>query len=121
MITRWNNVDYDVLNDLTTSGEVTLSLVDGQVETGFADNTRALRVSGMGNEGPRQEFADRLFELTDDEFTTRAENAIWLSAYAANNPNSDFHWHADLCYYEALRRGKAELYDLAWKRASSQG
>ena len=118
---RRNNINYDVLNDLMSSGEVALSSEDGQVQTTFADNTRALRISGMGNEGPRQEFSDRLFELNDDDFVKRAETAIWLSAYAANNYNSDYHWHADICYYEALRRGKAELYEQAWKRASNSG
>lgn len=79
-----------------------------------------LIIAGISNYGkPRQEYADKLAALSDREFEDEAKNAIWLSAYASNNPRSDYHWHADTCYDEAQRRGKAEIYTRAWERASS--
>ena len=78
-----------------------------------------LILEGTDNEGkPRQEFADRLASATDEGFINIAEERIWLSAYANNNPRSDYHWQADACYDEAKRRGKPELYDQAWHKAS---
>lgn len=44
---------------------------------------------------------------------------IWLSAYANNNPRSDYHWQADACYDEAARRGKPELYVQAYEKAKA--
>lgn len=81
--------------------------------------TEKLTLNGKDNYGkPRQDFADRLAKMTDDQFLDEANQSIWLSAYANNNPRSDYHWHADACYDEAQRRGKPELYSIAFKRAS---
>lgn len=78
-----------------------------------------LRLEGKDNSGnPRQTFADKLANLNQPNFLSEAETYIWLSAYAANNPRSDYHWMCDACYDEAIRRGKPELYDIAWHRAS---
>lgn len=66
---------------------------------------------------PRQAFADKIATLDETEFVKQAEQKIWLSAYANNNPRSDYHWHADACYDEAKRRGKPELYKAAYQRA----
>jgi hypothetical protein len=78
-----------------------------------------LTLEGKDNYGkPRQEFADRLAKANDAEFLKVAEQFIWLSAYAANNPRSDYHWMCDATYDEAKRRGKPELYDQAHKAAS---
>lgn len=40
---------------------------------------------------------------------------IRLSAYAGNNPRSDYHWHVDACFDECDRRGKREIYEEAYK------
>ncbi len=80
----------------------------------------SLTIEGKDNYGkPRQEFVDRLAAMSDDAFVKEAEHRIWLSAYANNNLRSDFHWQADACHDEAKRRGKPELYEMAYKRASS--
>lgn len=67
----------------------------------------------------RSEYYKKLEAMTDEEFLRQAEQDIWLSAYASNNPRSDYHWQADACHNEAERRGKPELYRKAWKQASS--
>jgi hypothetical protein len=79
-----------------------------------------LTLEGNDNYGkPRQLFADRLALATDEGYLDIAEEYIWLSAYANNNPRSDYHWMCDACYAEAKRRGKPELYDQAHKKASA--
>ena len=73
---------------------------------------------GKDNDGrPKQEFVAKIAAMTDDEFVKKTENIIWLSAFASNNPRSDFHWQADACYEEAQRRGKPELYQKAYDQA----
>lgn len=77
-----------------------------------------LILEGKDNYGkPRQNFADKLASLTDEEFIDVAKDTIWLSAYAGNNPRSDYHWQADACHNEAKRRGKPMLYQKAWNKA----
>ena len=78
-----------------------------------------ITLNGKDNYGqPRQDFADKLATLDEQAFVKEAETRIWLSAYANNNPRSDYHWQADACYDEAVRRGDVRLYSRAWKRAS---
>lgn len=75
----------------------------------------AITLEGRDNYGkPRQVFADKVAALDDKEFVKEAQQRIWLSAYANNNPRSDYHWQADACWDEAQRRGKPELYKAAY-------
>jgi hypothetical protein len=76
-------------------------------------------LEGKDNFGrSRQAFADKIAALDDAGFVGEAQNRIWLSAYANNNPRSDYHWQADACYAEGQRRGKPELYEIAFKKAA---
>lgn len=76
---------------------------------------------GRDNRGePRQKFADEIAVMSDDTFFNVTERKIWLSAFANNNPRSDYHWQADACYDEAARRGKPDLYKQAWEKASGR-
>ena len=73
-----------------------------------------MQLDGTDNYGrPRQDFADRIAAMDDAEFMKTAEQYIWLDAYAANNPRSDYHWMSDACYAEAQERGKPGLFELA--------
>lgn len=56
-------------------------------------------------------------ELDDDAFVARAENQIWLSAFASNNPRAPAHNETDRAYDEAQRRQKPWLYQRAWNKA----
>lgn len=79
----------------------------------------AITIDGKDNYGkPRQDFANMVAALADEAFVTEAKKCIWLSAYANNNPRSDYHWQAGACYREAQRRGKPELYKRAHDRAA---
>lgn len=88
-------------------------------ETEDQDAPAKLTLAGIDNYGkPRQAFADKLAAADEAGYLKIAEDYIWLSAYAANNPRSDYHWMCDACYDEARRRGRPELYKRAWERAS---
>jgi ADP-ribosylglycohydrolase len=77
--------------------------------------------SGNDNYGkPRQDYFDRVKAMPDKELSDETEMTIWLSAYAANNPRSDFHWQTDACYDAWASRGDLHGYEKAWKRASGQ-
>ena len=70
---------------------------------------------GLDNYGrPKQEYIDRLTEMTDEELHTETRRMIWLSAYANNNPRSDYHWMCDATSDEWARRGKPEGYKRAY-------
>lgn len=81
--------------------------------------TTSITLDGKDNAGkPRQAFADKIAALDDAAFVKLAEERIWLSAFANNNPRSDYHWQADACHTEAERRGNPELYNEAWRKAA---
>jgi hypothetical protein len=89
----------------------------GQIEiTGIAEDR--LLLSGTSNYNrPAQEWADKMAALSDEEFTGEAAEAIYWSAWADNNPTSDYHYQASVCYYEAQRRENPDLYQQAYDRA----
>lgn len=54
---------------------------------------------GNDNAGkPRLEYCRRVEEMTRKELKEEAKSKIWLSAFAANNSRSDFHWHVSAIY-----------------------
>lgn len=55
--------------------------------------------------------------LDDDAFVAKADQEIWLSAFAANNPRAPAHKETDAAYAEAQRREKPWLYQRAYNRA----
>lgn len=55
--------------------------------------------------------------MTDEAFLEKAEQQIWLSAFANNNPRAPAHAEADAAHDEATRRGKPWLYQQAWNEA----
>lgn len=79
----------------------------------------SVQLSGNDNRGnPRQLYTDKIAAMDDTDFLKEAEQKIWLSAYANNNPRSDYHFMADACYDEAQRRDKPEIYTKAFEKAS---
>ena len=106
------NVGYDIVNDLFESGQLVKDH-DGVV---VAEGKDKLTLSGKGNYAPRQDFADKLAEANEDELARICGEYIWLSAFASNNANSDYHWMVDAAYYECKRRGQAEIYQQAYDK-----
>jgi hypothetical protein len=80
-----------------------------------------MKYEGNDNYGrPKSEYLDKLKAMNDAALEKEAENKIWLSAYAANNRRSDFHWHVDAVYDECISRDKAHIYNSAYKSAFPQ-
>lgn len=73
------------------------------------------RFSDKDNYGkPKSEYINSLQAQTDEELYKICENMIWLSAYASNNPRSDYHWQVDACYDECKRRERIDIYQKAY-------
>lgn len=68
----------------------------------------------------QKEYNDKLTSMNLQELEKEAENTIFLSAYANNNPRSDYHWMTDCVYDECHLRDKANLYFKAHERISKQ-
>lgn len=81
-------------------------------------STEKILIEGKDNYGRlKQSYADKLPEMTGKEFLDFVSEAIYWSAWANNNPRSDYHWHADVCYRECQRRNEPEVYQEAYEKA----
>jgi len=76
---------------------------------------------GKDNDGkPKSDYIIRLREMSDEELIKEMKEKIWLSAYAANNHRSDYHWQCDATYDVGRKRGKPELYKQAHAEVSAR-
>jgi len=66
----------------------------------------------------KSEWRDKLNRMSDEDLYQHCEKYIWLSAYAANNPRSDYHFLCDAGYAECTKRSKGDIYERAHKQAS---
>jgi hypothetical protein len=79
----------------------------------------ASRFEGKDNYGkPWAEYIEKVAQMTDEQIVEECEQKIWLSAFAANNPRSDYHTHVDILWAECHHRGKEELYSRGYEQAS---
>lgn len=63
------------------------------------------KYTGNDNHGkPKAEYLHLLPLMSIEVLEKETRDKIWLSAYASNNPRSDYHWHVDACYDEIVRR-----------------
>lgn len=63
------------------------------------------KYSGLDNHGrPKADYLHCLTLMSIETLEDETRNKIWLSAYAGNNPRSDYHWHINACYDEIVRR-----------------
>ena len=75
---------------------------------------------GKDNYGkPKSDYLAKIANMNDKSLEDEAEQIIWLSAFANNNPRSDFHWQADAIYDECAKRGKPEIYEKGFNRAKA--
>ena len=75
---------------------------------------------GKDNYGkPKSEYVARIKAMSVAELLKEAEHKIWLSAFAGNNPRSDYHWHVDVIWDECADRSMPELYKKAYEAARS--
>jgi hypothetical protein len=76
------------------------------------------KYTGLDNDRrPKSEYLQKVVGMTDEALGKECESKIWLSAYANNNPRSDFHWHSDALWDECQHRGKPEIYEAAFNKA----
>lgn len=61
----------------------------------------------------KEAYRLNLEALDEAALFTETKEKIWLSAYAANNPISCYHWQCDFTYTEWQRRGKVDDYGKA--------
>jgi hypothetical protein len=74
------------------------------------------KYTGNDNYGkPKSEYLIKLSEMDEKALKEECKSKIWLSAYANNNPRSDYHWHVDACYDECAKRTKPEIYKSAYE------
>ncbi len=79
------------------------------------------RYQGNGNDGyPKADYLAKLRAMTNGELFQETKDKIWLSAYANNNPRSDFHWQCNATYDEWVYRGMKEEYGKAHKQVSGR-
>jgi hypothetical protein len=73
------------------------------------------KYAGSDNDGnPKSDYLNKLKEMDDEHLQKECERKIWLSAYANNNPRSDYHWQVDACYDECDTRDKIGIYEIAY-------
>lgn len=79
------------------------------------------KYAGNDNYGRlRQDYILSLTTMTPEELFNETKDKMWLSAYANNNPKSDYHWQHEGCYDEWVRRGNREEYGRAFKEVYKQ-
>ena len=78
------------------------------------------KYDGNDNYGnPKAGYLAKLSAMDDKQLRDACTDKIWLSAYANNNPRSDYHWQCDACYDECLNRDKVYIYEQSHKYVSS--
>ena len=76
--------------------------------------------NGYDNSGnPKANYLARIAGMNETQLAEETALKIWLSAFASNNPRSDYHWHCDACYDECQRRGRGDIYTTAHAKASA--
>jgi hypothetical protein len=70
------------------------------------------KYKGNSNYGkPKSDYANKLANMSNEELSKACRDDIWLSAYANNNPRSDYHWMCDMCYDICKLRETPEIYN----------
>lgn len=59
---------------------------------------------------PKTDYLRKLVVMTNEQLRKECDSLIWLSAYANNNPRSDYHFKCDACYDECERRKRPDIY-----------
>lgn len=75
---------------------------------------------GNDNNGkPKSDYLKKIAAMNDETLEKEAEQMIWLSAFANNNPRSDYHWMSDSIYDECQTRKKPEIYQAGFEGAKT--
>jgi len=67
---------------------------------------------------PRIDYVRKVEAMDEAALLKEGESKIWLSAFAGNNPRSDYHWHVTALYLEMQRRDPTgAMYQKAYDTA----
>lgn len=73
--------------------------------------------TGEDNYGrPKAVYCKKIMDMSSDELFKEAKGKIWLSAFANNNPRSDYHWHVDAIYALYRLRNDLDSYRQAFRQ-----
>lgn len=76
---------------------------------------------GNDNYGnPKENYIYKIGLMDDEKLIKETETMIFLSAFASNNPKSDYHWMCDVTYREWQLRGKVKNYEIAHANVSGR-
>ncbi len=79
------------------------------------------KYSGLDNyKQPKSDYLNKLANMDDNQLEVECGQMIWLSAYANNNPRSDYHWQCNACYDECMVRNKENIYKRAYNKNISK-
>ena len=67
-------------------------------------------------EAKKDQYRKQIQVMSDKDLRAAANMMIYLSAYADNNPRSDYHWKCDAVYDECKTRGKLNIYEEEHKK-----
>jgi hypothetical protein len=65
-------------------------------------------------------WADKLVAMDEVALRKACNDYIWLSAFAANNPRSAYHWMCDATYDECHRRDRIAIYSEEHEKLTRQ-
>jgi hypothetical protein len=73
-------------------------------------------ISNPDNSGKAQRaYVLKIAEMSNEDLGRECGSMIYMSAFAANNPRSCYHWQCDACYDECKRRKREDIYSEAHK------
>jgi hypothetical protein len=76
------------------------------------------RYVGNDNYGrPKSDYLAKIAKKDDKALEDEAEQMIWMSAFANNNPKSDYHWMVDAIWDECQTRKDKGIYQRGYDRA----
>ena len=74
--------------------------------------------AGNDNSGiPKSDYLTKIAEMSHEVLEMEVEQICWLSAFANNNPKSDYHWQADALYDECQKRNEPVIYVRGYEKA----
>lgn len=79
------------------------------IEVKFPDDGTIV-VDGLDNYDRRQLYANAVWAMERADLKAEMKKIIWLSAWASNNPRSDYHWQVDLLHDVGKKRFGDQLY-----------
>lgn len=90
-------------------------------EKSYIELFQDTKFNGKDNQGiPKINYINQLRLMDLEKLSEETKKMIWLSAYASNNPKSDYHWQCDACYGVIEEKKLLGLYDKLHKQVVAE-